>query len=266
MGSNPALEFMAAAPLEAKWTTETLLGKRHWTEPMFSFVTTRPAEFGFAAGQFGRIGVDDGDGGIVWRPHSMVSAASAPKLEFLTVVVPDGAFTTRLARLRPGDPIHVEKTPYGFLTADRFKDGRDLWLLSSGTGLGPYLSILAEAAPWADYDNLILVHSVRRRDELAYRDELAALAAQGLGRAQLRYLPVVTREACPGALDERIPRLIENGRLERAAACPLDLGRSRLMICGNPEMAKELRQLLTGRGFRVSRRADPGHLAFENYW
>jgi ferredoxin--NADP+ reductase len=249
-----------------KWTTEILLGVRPWTERMFSFVTSRDPAFVFSAGQFARLGVDDGEGGIVWRPHSMVSAPADTRLEFLTVVVPDGAFTQRLARLHPGDAIYVEKTPYGFLTADVFAGGQDLWLLASGTGLGPYVSILREAIPWLRYQNLLVVHSVKYSAELAYREELAKMATQMMGLARLRYMPVVTREVCAGALDQRIPILIENGGLEAAFDLTIDLERSRIMICGNPEMAKELRALLTGRGFRVNRRTEPGQLAFENYW
>lgn len=256
-----------AAEIQAdKWTNETLLGVRLWTDRMFSFFVTRDPAFVFSAGQFARIGIDDGDGGIVWRPHSMVSAPSDSQLEFLTVVVPDGAFTTRLARLHPGNSIYMEKMAYGFLAADRFVGGRDLWMLASGTGLGPYLSILREPEPWHSYENLIVVHSVKTAGELAYRAELAQMAREPTGPARLHYVPVVTRERCLGALDQRIPLLIDSGRIEVFVGLKLDLDRSRLMICGNPEMAKELRALLTGRGFRVNRRAEPGQLAFENYW
>jgi ferredoxin--NADP+ reductase len=255
MMTEPESSTVAQAPggpPVSKWTTESLLGVRSWTERMFSFTTSRNPAFEFAAGQFARLGVDDGAGGIVWRPHSMVSAPAEAKLEFLTVVVPDGAFTTRLAQLAPGDMIYVEKTPYGFLTPDRFVGGRDLWLLASGTGLGPFVSMLREAKPWQVYENLIVVHSVRNSGELAYREEFAtmAMAERAAGSARLHYVPVVTREACPGVLGERIPTLIDNGRLEAEVAVPLDLERSRLMICGNPELAKALRVLLTGRGFR----------------
>jgi ferredoxin/flavodoxin---NADP+ reductase len=251
-----------------KWTVERLLWRRQWSDKMFSFATTRPRDYRFTPGQFGRLGVAVGDAGIVWRPHSMVSGDAEPQLEFLSIVVPGGVFTNHVASMRPEDPILVEKVSYGFLTPERLAPGRDLWMLATGTGLGPYVSILRAGKVWQAYENLVVVHSVRRADELAYRDELQAMAAAvaAPGRARLRYVPVVTREACPGALGERIPRLIGNGQLTAAAGLPLDVEHSRLMICGNPEMAAELRRSLTERGLRVGRRAEPGHLAFENYW
>jgi ferredoxin--NADP+ reductase len=167
----------------------------------------------------------------------------------------------------PGDEVLVEKSSYGFLTTERFSGGRDLWMLGSGTGIGPYISILRDGAAARQYENLILVHSVRLAAELAYGEEIAAIAAGGAGgNARLHYVPVVTREAQTGALDQRIPALIDSGRLQQAVGLPLDLERSRLMICGNPELAAALRSQLTDRGFRVGRRAEPGQLAFENYW
>ncbi|SRR6266581_46191 len=262
---DPAPPGPAPGPAAAaKWTEQSILWQRPWTERMFSFATTRDSGYAFAPGQFARLGVADGAGGIVWRPHSMVSADSEARLEFLSITVPHGQFTNRVARLQPGEPILVERVSYGFLTPDRFHGGRDLWMLASGTGVGPYVAILRAEPVWRQYENLVVVHSVREAGELAYRDELLALA--GRGPARLRYLPIVTREAVDGALSERVTTLIEDGRLAAAAGLPLDTERSRLMICGNPAMAADLRRLLTERGFRVSRRADPGHLAFENYW
>lgn len=185
------------------------------------------------------------------------------------MLVPGGGFSGPLSRTREGDTIRVEKTSYGFMTIDRFAPGKDLWLLASGTGLGPFLSILRDPATWQTYHNLVLVHSVRYGGELAYRDQIAAIPNEELlaaSSAQLKYVPVVTREPWFGALAARIPQLIEDGRLEQAAGVKLDPQRSRIMVCGNPEMARELRGQLTVRGFRINRRAEPGQLAFENYW
>lgn len=158
---------------------------------------------------------------------------------------------------------------YGYLTTARFVGGKDLWMLSSGTGLAPFLSILRDPSVWEQYENLIVVHSARHAGELAYRDAIAAIAHGEPFAGQstrLHYVPVVTRECSPVALVARIPQLIEDGRLEAAAGVRLDLERSRIMVCGNPQMTDDLRGLLTARGFQVSRRATPGQLAFENYW
>ena len=257
------------APAAARFTTETVLALRHWTPSLLSFRISRAPGFRFTPGHYARLGLDDANDGVVWRPFSVVSSAHDPHLEFFAVLVPGGDFSGPLSRTREGDTIRVEKASYGFMTIDRFAPGKDLWLLASGTGLGPFLSILRDPATWQTYDNLVLVHSVRHGGELAYRDEIAAIPNEELlaaSSAQLKYVPVVTREPWPGALAARIPQLIEDGRLEQAAGVKLDPQRSRIMVCGNPEMARELRGQLTVRGFRINRRAEPGQLAFENYW
>lgn len=262
-------ERLRATAGDQKWTTERVVSVDYWTPAMLSFRTTRDARFRFTPGHYARLGLVSDGGELVWRPYSMVSAPSDEQLEFLAVLVPDGAFSRALAKLRPGDVVHVERGSFGFLTVDQLATGRDLWMLASGTGLGPFVSILRDPAVWFAFERLIVVHSVRQTAELAYRGELAALAERdGAARreAQLRYLPVVTR--APGAtpLAERIPQLLANARLEEAAGTPLGVETSRLMICGNPEMARELRQMLGARGFATSRRGVPGQMAFEKYW
>jgi ferredoxin--NADP+ reductase len=259
----------SAAPAEGRFTAETVLALRRWTKSLLSFRTTRAPGFRFTPGHYARLGLDGPNHGFLWRSFSVVSGADDTHLEFFAVLVPGGDFSAPLSMIREGDAIRVDKSSYGFMTIDRFAPGKDLWLLASGTGLGPFLSILRDPATWRAYDNLVLVHSVRQAGDLAYRDEIAAIPHEKLllaQPAQLTYVPVVTREPSPGALTARIPQLIEDGRLERAAGVTLEQQRSRIMVCGNPEMARELRGQLTARGFRTNRRAEPGHLAFENYW
>jgi ferredoxin/flavodoxin---NADP+ reductase len=198
-----------------------------------------------------------------------VSAAHEPHLEFVAVLVPGGPFSDLLTGIREGASMSVDKSSYGFLTIDHFAPGEDLWLLASGTGLGPFVSILRDAATWAAFRTVVVVHSVRRACELAYRDEIAATPQQestAIDPERLKYLPVVTREFGPGAMNARIPQLIEEGRLESAAGVSLDPRRSRIMVCGNPDLGHALRRQLTARGFHVNRRGMPGQLAFENYW
>jgi ferredoxin--NADP+ reductase len=259
----------AAATAGLRYTTEAVLTVRHWTKSLLSFRTSRAPGFRFTPGRYARLGLDGADPNVVWRPFSIVSAAHDEHLEFFAVLVPGGKFSELLTGTRVDDTIRVEKASYGFLTLDHFAPGKDLWLLASGTGLGPFLSILHDPATWRVYDNLIVVHSVRHVCELAYRDEIAAIPhgeLLGASPGRLRYVPVVTRESFAGALPARIPRLIEDGRLEQAAGVELDPQRSRIMVCGNPNMARELRRQLTERGFRANRRDAPGQLAFENYW
>ena len=253
-----------------KYTTETITDIRPWTDSLFSFRTTRDRGYRFTPGQFARIGVRDRDNDTtIWRAYSIASASYDEHLEFFSVVVPGGAFTSRLATLREGDPILVERKSYGFLTTDRFDSGHDLWMLATGTGLAPFLSILHEFDTWESYDNLVLVQSVRTQPELAYEDlirgfEKSEYYAQFAHK--LRYARIVTREPVPGTLRDRVTKLLASGVLEENVGIKLDLDRSRIMLCGNPEMVEDSRALLTSRGFRVSRRGEPGHLAVENYW
>lgn len=253
-----------------KYTVEKITEVRPWTDSLFSFRTTRDRGYRFVPGQFARIGVSgNAEGSTVWRAYSIASAAHDEHLEFFSVVVPGGAFTSKLSKLREGDPIYVERKSYGFLTTDRFVSGRDLWMLATGTGLAPFLSILHDFHTWESYDNLILVQSVRTQQELAYEDLI-----QGFDQSEyyaefahkLRYVRIVTREPVPGALTERVTRLLASGVLEQNVGLKLDHDRSRIMLCGNPEMVEESRKLLVERGYRLSRRGEPGHLAVENYW
>jgi len=254
---------------EDKFTRQTLLEVWPWTDTLFSLRCTRPPEFHFRAGQFARLGLYKADGGMVWRAYSMVSAPADDYLEFFSVVVQGGEFTSELCRLKPGDALFVERRPYGFLTLERFADGRDLWLLASGTGLGPFLSILRDPEVWQRFEQILLVHSVRTAGELAYRELLGELPARmraAEGRGQLRYLPLVTREKVPGALHERITTLLDNGELERSAGLRIDPAYSRVMLCGNPQLIKDCRALLKARNLQPSLSRQPGQLAMENYW
>ena len=258
-----------AADRSQKWTAERVLSIHYWTPTLLSFRTTRYHGFRFTPGHYARIGLAAADGCVIWRPYSIASAAYDDTLEFTAVLIPGGAFSARLEKLRVGDALMIAKASYGFLTVDQLAPGMDLWLLASGTGLGPFLSILRDPAVWQAFERLIVVHSVRHLSELAYRDEIAAIPGEGLfadARAQLRYLPVVTRDPGATELSDRIPMLLADGRLEQAAGMPIDVASSRLMICGNPEMARDLRRLLGTRGFATSRRGVPGQMAFENYW
>lgn len=255
---------------KGKATLETIAGIRWWNDRLFTFTTSKPEGYSFVAGQYARLGLPAEDH-IVWRPYSMTSAPSSSVLEFYGIVVPNGAFTTRAKSLKTGDRILVEKQCYGFMTADRFGDGGALWMLSTGTGIGPFISMLRDPYVWQKFSRLILVHCVRHVDEFAYRDELSLLEntpPEG-ATARLQYLRTVTRDN-PGNDDQlltgRITTLIENGELERRARAAFNEETTRIMMCGNPEMIEDARKLLHARGLRPVRRALPGHFLTENYW
>lgn len=254
---------------EDKYTTEKILELKTWATNLFSFKLTRYAGYRFVPGQFSRLGIRKEDGDIVWRAYSIVSASYDEYLEFFSIVVPDGEFTSRLAKLNVGDELLVEKMNYGFLTTTRFEQGKDLWMLSTGTGVAPFISILHELETWETYENIVLVYSVREERELAYLDTIKGFQTHEYFSefaSKLRFVPVVTREPVAGALQERIPNLLESGTLEREVGLNLDPERSRIMICGNPQMCDDTRDWFTKRNYFVSRRAKPAHLALENLW
>ena len=254
---------------EEKFTRQTLLEVQTLTPSLFTLRTTRDAGFRFRAGQFARLGVTKADGSTVWRAYSMVSAPYDEHLEFFSIVVPDGEFTSELSRLKVGDSLMVDKQAFGFLTLDRFVDGRDLWLLATGTGLAPFLSILQDLEVWQRFERIVLVYSVRNAAELAYQLLIQSLKELDYleGAAdKLLYIPVVTREQVPGALHRRITTLIENGELEHFAGLELTPEHSRVMLCGNPQMIDDTRAVLKKRDMHLSLSRRPGQVAVENYW
>ena len=254
---------------EEKFTRQRLLEVQTLTPNLFTLRTSRDPGFRFSAGQFARLGVRKPSGCIVWRAYSMVSAPHDEFLDFFSIVVPDGEFTSELSRLSVGDELLVEKQAFGFLTLDRFPDGRDLWLLATGTGIAPFLSILQDFEAWQRFERIVLVYSVRQQRELAYQQLIADLPRreylEGLGD-KLTYLPVVTREQVPGALHGRITQLIETGELERAAGLALSPEHSRIMLCGNPQMIEDTRAVLKTRDLQLALTRRPGQVAVENYW
>lgn len=252
-----------------KWTVETVSALHHWSSTMLSFRSSRSAAFRFKPGHYARLGLPDMQGQLVWRPYSLVSASHDDYLEFLAIRIPGGAFSNALAHLLPGSPLWVEKNAFGFLTLEQLAAGKELWLLASGTGLGPMLSILKEPAVWRDFERIFVVHSVRHSVELAYRAEIMALPACKIlaeGGASLCYMPIVTRESAYAGLQQRIPVLLANGLLEEEAQCKMDVATSRVLVCGNPDMTAELRSMLVARGFVTTRRGVHGQMAFEQYW
>lgn len=246
-----------------RWTEENVIDLHRWTDTIFSFKTSRPRDFRFSAGHYARVGLPDVGGELVWRPLSMVSSPQEAFLEFVAIVVPDGSFSRCLAGLSLEAPVAIDRSCFGFLTLDQLAAGDDLWLLASGTGVGPFVSMLRDDQVWQRFRRIVVVHSVRRAAELVYRDFLAGLTEERASR--FTYLPVVTRDV-GGLFAERIPTLLADGRLEAAAGVPLQAASARAMVCGNPAMTRDLRELLSERGFSAGRRGVPGQMAFEKYW
>ncbi|EMG0019711.1 ferredoxin--NADP reductase, partial [Acinetobacter baumannii] len=219
-----------------KFSVEKVLSVHRWTPTLFSFTMTRPSHFKFTAGQFARIGLKVGDE-LVVRAYSVVSSPFDETLEFFSIVVPDGAFTSNLQYLKVGDELYLEKIPYGYLTLARYQQPlpHDLWLLATGTGLAPFLSMLQDFETWSNYQKINLVYSVRTAAELAYVDRIQEIAETfGEGHLGFKFIPIITRD--PSApLHERLPVLIENGELEKVAGLELSPASSHVMLCGNPQ-------------------------------
>jgi ferredoxin/flavodoxin---NADP+ reductase len=242
--------------MSEKWPTGRLIENRQWTETLFS-LRVAGAALGFEAGQFVRIALDI-NGERVARAFSFVNPPDDPVLEFYGVIVPEGPLSPRLAKLNAGDALYVAPNPAGFLVLREVPDAETLWLIATGTGLAPFLSILRTEAPWRRFRNLVLVHAVRYARELTYREVIDSTPA--------RYVSFVSREPAAGSLAGRIPAAIADGRLESAARLPLTPQSSHVMLCGNPQMLRDAAAVLAARGMRKHRRRVPGHITVESFW
>ncbi len=252
----------------AKITDAPILWRHQWNDHLLSIRIQRDPDYRFVSGQFARIGLADENGERIWRAYSIVSAPDEAFLEFFLVVLPGGKFSARVATRAVGQPLLLEKPAQGFLTLDRFRDGRDLWLIGTGTGLAPYISMLRAPTTWTRFENIVVALSVRQARDLAYIEEIESLAANHRqGGAKLHFVKSLTRDdGVDGALHGRLTTLTESGRLEQSAGLAFDPDRSRFMLCGNPEMVEAMRAILKSRGFIMNRRMTPGHIIVENYW
>lgn len=274
--------------------TVTVLSKTTWTPNLFSFTVSRPDSFKFTAGQFVRLGLNPSQlkyykqqraagndvtyeeqnetlNEDIFRAYSIVSSPFDEVLEFFSIVIPDGAFTSQLQHLEVGDELLLNTMPFGFLTLARYQKPlpKDLWLLATGTGLAPFLSMLQDLKTWEDYEHIILAYSARSLDELAYVEKIESLQ-EDFGSlvenpAKLIFIPIVTREPVEGALTERLPKLLLDGTLQERAGIVLDVDSTHVMLCGNPEMVEDTKEALKTLGLVMNRRGE-GNIAVENYW
>ena len=249
-----------------KFSVEKVLSVHRWAHNLFSFTLTRPAHFKFSAGQFARIGLMV-DGELVARAYSVVSSPFDETLEFFSIVVPDGAFTSNLQHLKVGDELYLDKVSYGYLTLARYQlpVPQDLWLLATGTGLAPFLSMLQDFETWKKYQHINLVYSVRTASELAYVERIQEIAALfGEGHTGFKFVPIITRD--PNAtLHDRLPILIANGELEKTIGLSLNPASSHVMLCGKPQMVEDTKEALKQRGLTMNRRGE-GNIEVEKYW
>ena len=245
---------------------ETVLSVHHWTDRLFSFTTTRDMSLRFLNGHFTMIGLRV-NGKPLLRAYSVASPNHQETLEFLSIKVQDGPLTSKLQHIQVGDSIIVGKKPTGTLVIDYLLPGKRLYMMSSGTGLAPFLSIIRDPATYEKFAEVILVHGVREVAELAYRDIITTELPQDefLGEmvsAQLRYYPTVTREAFEHT--GRITDLIESGKLfTDLGVPPINPAEDRVMICGSPGLLRDLKAMLEERGFKEGNTSKPGDFVVE---
>lgn len=246
--------------------TETVLSVRHWTDTLFSFTATRDPGFRFQSGQFAMIGLEV-DGRPLMRAYSMASANHEEELEFFSIKVPNGPLTSRLQQIKEGDQILVGRKATGTLIAGNLIPGKRLLLLSTGTGLAPFASLIKDPEIYDIYESIVLVHGCRQIPELAYGEQLVEGLRDheflgDLIRDKLHYYPTVTRE--PFRNRGRVTDLIASGQLfDDLGQSGLDLESDRVMLCGNPAMLAELPAMLSARGFREGNHSEPGHFVVE---
>ena len=245
---------------------ERVLSVHHWTDRLFTFTTTRDTSLRFSNGHFTMIGLRVNDNPLL-RAYSIVSPNYAEHLEFLSIKVPEGPLTSRLQHIKVGDTVIVGKKPTGTLLIDYLLPGKRLYLLSTGTGLAPFMSIIRDPATYEMFEQVILVHGVRQADELAYHDLVVEHLPQHefLGEMiaqQLLYYPTVTRESYRNM--GRVTDLMANGKMFTDLSLPhLDAACDRVMLCGSPGMLKDLKHMLETWGFNEGSTSKPGDFVVE---
>jgi ferredoxin--NADP+ reductase len=268
MVSTPPAGADAAPAWAATLYSEDVLWVKHWTDRLFSFALARPPAFRFRSGEFVMIGLPVNNKPLL-RAYSIASPHYDEELEFLSIKVPDGPLTSRLQHIQPGDKVLLGKKPTGTLVLDALKPGKRLFLISSGTGLAPFLSVARDPDAYAMFDEIIVTHSVRQVNELAYRDlfsgEIYDHPLVGdEARTKLKYYPTVTRE--PFERPGRITQHIETGELLRF--CGSDAGKfdpavDRAMLCGSMDFIKDVAALLEKAGLAEGSNANPGDYVLE---
>lgn len=248
------------------WNTATVIEKISWNERLFSLRFKLDEEAGagldFKPGQFVRVALDL-NGERVARPYSIVSLPSDGFVEIYFNIVLEGPLSPALAALEQGGSVYIADRASGFLTIDELPASSNLWMLATGTGIGPFLSILKQADTWQRYHKVVLVYSVRDRSELAYLELIKMLQADHPD--QFVFVPVITREQVASSLGRRIPLCIQDGSLEQFAGVKVGPSQSHVMMCGNSAMITEVSEQLTERGMKKHLRRDPGHFTTEKY-
>lgn len=245
-----------------KWCDATVVGKQIWTDGLFTLEVESPDVAEFEPGQFLHLALG-GEENRINRPYS-VASPHGKTLDFFIVRVDDGALTPKLWALDVGDKLEVSQKGAGRFTLKHTPVAKNLWLVSTGTGLAPYIAILRAGHVWESFEKVVVVHGVRYAADLAYTDELNQLAESKAGNFTL--IQALTREETEGTLNGRIPNLLENGSLENAAGCTMRAEDSSVLLCGNPAMLDDMEAKLGERDMKRHRSKSPGQIVLERYW
>lgn len=232
-----------------------------WTDTLFSLIVNADVE-PFKAGQFTKLSIMMGDKRVA-RAYSYVNSPSSKDLEFYLINVEDGLLSQQLAKLVPGDSVMIERRATGFFTLDEIPSSKQLWMLSTGTAIGPFLSILEQGDVWQQFDEVYLVHGVRFNADLSYQQKIQQLQH---ACPKLTYIPAVSREQPEQGEPGRITDSIKDARLFKHATEPTSPNNAQFMICGNPQMVKDTTAMLNELGYQRNRRREPGHITVEQYW
>jgi ferredoxin/flavodoxin---NADP+ reductase len=252
-----------------KWLEAKVVNVRRWTPTLFSLQFDAPDFAPFAAGQFARVGLQIADE-IVGRPYSLVNPPHASPHEIYCIEVEGGPLSPKLNALERGDTFYVMPRANGFFSLSEVPAAQTLWCVATGTGIGPFLSMLRTPSAWTQFQNVVLLHGVRTGAELTYRDEICAIRdAQPYAFQMLSFVSREPLLAHPGHADAhvsgRISSALASGELERVADITLDAD-SHIMLCGNPQMVADMISLMEARGLRKHRKREPGHYTTEAYW
>jgi ferredoxin--NADP+ reductase len=243
------------------WIDTEITEHVRWTDSLAS-LKFKGNVLPYSAGQFTKIGLKV-NGELVSRPYSYVSSPEEDYLEIVYVNVPGGVLTPELHKLEVGDKLFAMDKASGFFIMDEVPDGKNLWMLATGTGIGVFISLLKTDAPWKRFENIVLVHGVSTKNELTYQDQITKY--EKLYPEKFSYIKTVTREKIDGCLNMRIPAAIENNEFEKISGISIAKD-SQFMVCGNPDMINDTVELLGKSGLERNRRSKPGNITLEKYW
>lgn len=248
----------------AQWLDAQLKKRKDWNTHLFSLQLACDDFTKFKAGQFIKVGIEQADGKILSRPYSVVNSPHESFLEIIAVPVENGSLSPLLHELKEGDNLKVMSPATGFLIIDEVPPSENLFMLATGTGVGPFLSIIQSKEVWEAHKNIVLVYAVRKIEDFAYLNTIDDIKRKF--PEQFRFVPIASREKYTQGLQGRIPTLIESGKIQQFCGIDLKPENTQVMICGNPDMIKDSFEVLTQLGLQKHLRRSPGQISVERYW